>query len=189
MRSKWLYSMTVFVGSLLLLLQTSASWAQVKIGFIDPEAITTNYKPFLDANKEVKRYQLELEREFNKQQNELVKMKENYERQALLLSDKRKQEDEKAMMRKEQDLQRFLQEVSDPEKGKLARKNAEVLRPIVAKVNLVVQEVAKGNDYDFVLNTAALAYANEAYDLTEKVLQALKKDLGIEAKTKEGSTQ
>ena len=76
MRSKWLYSMTVFVGSLLLLLGTSASWAEVKIGFIDPEAITTNYKPFLDANKEVKRYQLELEREFNKQQNELVKMKE-----------------------------------------------------------------------------------------------------------------
>ena len=93
------------------------------------------------------------------------------------------------MMKKEQDLQRFLQEVSDPERGKLARKNAEILTPIVTKVNKVVQEVAKENGYDFVFNTAALSYANEAYDLTEKVLEALKKDLEAEAKTTQGETQ
>jgi len=189
MRSKGFYFMTGLLGGALLLLATSVSWAQMKIGFIDPEAITTGYKPFLDADKEVKRYQMELEREFTKQQNELVKMKETFKRQELLLSDKRKQEEQQSMLKKEQDLQRFLQEVSDPERGKLARKNAEVLMPIVAKVNKVVQEVAKENGYDFVFNTAALSYANEAYDLTGKVLEALEKDLEAEAKAAQGATQ
>ena len=44
-----------------------------------------------------------------------------------------------------------------------------------------MQVVAKDNGYDFVFNTAALAYGDEAHDLTEKVLEALQKELEAES--------
>jgi len=79
------------------------------------------------------------------------------------------------LMRKEEELQRLVSEVTDPERGKLAKKQQELTQPILAQVNEVVAKVAKDNGYDYVLNTAALVYANEDHDLTEKVLEELDK--------------
>ena len=158
-------------------LAPSTSWAQLKIGYIDPQKILESYKPYLDADKEFKRYEEELSREISKQQNELAKMQETYERQALLLSDKRKQEEQQAILKKRQDLERFVAEATDPQRGRLAQKNVALSEPIFKKVNEMVKRVAEDSGYDFVLNTAALAYANEAHNLTEKVLEALNKDL------------
>ncbi len=174
-----------FVG-MAAFLMASASWAQVKIGYLDPDEILSKYKPFQDAQKEVQRFRMELEREFTKLQGELEKMKETYERQALLLSEKRKQEEQQAILKKQGDLERYLSDISDPSRGQLTKKNQEVLSPILNKVNEVVQVVAKDNGYDFVFNTAALAYADEAHDLTEKVLEALQKELEAAEKEKGG---
>ena len=68
----------------------------------------------------------------------------------------------------------------------MTKKNQEVLSPILNKVNEVVQVVAKDNGYDFVFNTAALAYGDEAHDLTAKVLEALEKELEAAEKAKGG---
>ena len=39
----------------------------------------------------------------------------------------------------------------DPERGKLAKKNQDLSAPILAKVNVVVQQVAKDNGYDYII--------------------------------------
>ena len=165
-----------------------ASWAQTKIGFIDSGHITENYKEFQEARKEAQRYERELTREYNKKQDEFEKMKENFERQSLLMSDGRKREEEQALGKKQQELQRWLDEVTGPE-GKLSRKNQELLEPVLRKVNLVIERVAKESDYDFVLNSAAIAYGNEAYDLTQKVMEVLQKELEAEAKKAGSATE
>ena len=41
----------------------------------------------------------------------------------------------------------------------------------------MIKKVAKDDGYDFVLNTASLAYAREDYDMTQKVLEALLREL------------
>ena len=51
----------------------------------------------------------------------------------------------------------------------------------------MVAKVAQANGYDYVLNTAALVYANEDHDLTEKVLEELDKSLEEEAGSAAGS--
>jgi len=157
--------------------------AQIKMGYIDSQKILDQYKPYQEALREFNRFEEELGREVSKRQNELVQMQETYERQALLLSDRRKQEEQQNIVKKQQELQRFVQEATDPERGRLAQKTAELSEPIVMKVNEVIKVVAEGSGYDFVLNTAALAYAKEAHDLTEKVLEALNKDLETAQKT------
>ena len=175
------------LAAAVVILGTSASWAQVKIAFIDPQQILQNHTPFQEADKEYKRFEEELGREYAKMENDLRKMKERYERQALLLSEQRKEEEQKAILKKQEELQRYLMGIQDPTNGKLTRKNQELSEPIVKEVNLVIQQVAKDNGYDFVLNTAALAYADDAHDLTEKVMEALTKQVEAKAKKKGAS--
>ncbi|MBT5832460.1 MAG: OmpH family outer membrane protein [Candidatus Latescibacteria bacterium] len=176
---KWLVALAVMLSGLV-----GAAQAEMKIGYIDSEKILNQYKPYLDAQKEFQRYEEELEREVSKRQNELVKMQETFERQALLLSDKRKQEEQQAIIQKQRDLQNFVQEAADPQRGRLAQKTAELSEPIIRKVNEIITKVAEDEGYDFVLNSAALAYAKEVHELTGKVLDALAKDL--ETTTKAG---
>ena len=164
-----------------IVLPSTALWAQSKVAFFDPQQILGKFKPFQEAQREYGRYEEELNREFTKMQNELQEMKDEYERQKLMLYGAKKQEREQALRKKEEKLQRLVSEVTDPERGKLAKKQQELTRPILAQVNEVVAEVAKDNGYDYVLNTAALVYANEDHDLTEKVLEELDKSLEDEA--------
>jgi outer membrane protein len=164
-----------------IVLPSTTLWAQSKVAFFDPQQILGKFKPFQEAQREYGRYEEELNREFTKMQNELKEMKDEYERQKLMLYGAKKQEREQALMRKEEELQRLVSEVTDPERGKLAKKQQELTQPILAQVNEVVAKVAKDNGYDYVLNTAALVYANEDHDLTEKVLEELDKTLEDEA--------
>ena len=169
--------------SLALVGMGSSAGAEIKLGYIDSQKILDQYKPYEDASKELNRYQDELRREISTMQNELAKMQETYERQSLLLSDKRKQEEQQAIVKKQQELQRFVQEYSHPERGSLARKNVELMEPILQTINEIIKQVAEDEGFDFVLNTATLAYAKEAHDLTDRVIEALTKDL--EAKARE----
>ena len=160
----------------------SVAGAELKIGYIDSDEILAKHKPFQEGEKDVQRYRMELEKEFTKRQNELEKMTETYGRQALLLSEKRKKEEQRAILQKQEELQRYLSEISAPQDGKLARKSKEVLAPIINRVNIVVQRLAKESGYDFVFNSSTLAYASETHDLTEKVLEELQKELEAETK-------
>ena len=63
-----------------------------KIAYIDADAITTNFRKFQEAQKEAQRFEEELTREFRKAQNELERMKDSYEAQVLLMSERKKKE-------------------------------------------------------------------------------------------------
>ena len=75
--------------SLALVGMGSSAGAEIKLGYIDSQKILDQYKPYQDALREFSRYEDELGREINTMRNELAKMQETYERQSLLLSDKR----------------------------------------------------------------------------------------------------
>ena len=164
----------VFVSALVVF-GTAKVEAQTKIGYIDADAITTSYKSFQDAQKKAQRYEEELTKEFNKSQNELARLKENFDRQSLLMSEQRKKEEQQNIERKQLELQKFLEDVSG-QGGKLQRKTQELLQPIILRVNEAIAAVAKDKGYDFVLNTAAIAFADEDLDLTQLVLEQLEKE-------------
>ncbi|MYF17094.1 MAG: OmpH family outer membrane protein, partial [Gemmatimonadetes bacterium] len=134
----------------------STAGAELKLGYIDSQKILDQYKPYQDALREFNRYEEELQREISTMQNDLAKMQDTYERQSLLLSDKRKQEEQQAILKKQQELQRFVQDATSPQ-GRLARKTAELSEPIIQTVNAVIKQVAEDEDFDFVLNSTALA--------------------------------
>ena len=159
------------------LVVASAAWAQAKIGYFDPNEIRTKYKPFQEAEREYNQYEGELQKELKKLEGALRKKQTTFERQKVMYMENRRREEEQALKRQEEELQRFLAQITDPERGKLALKQQELLSPLLKRVNEVISQVSKENGYDFVLNAASVVYFNEDYDLTEKVLDELNKDL------------
>ncbi len=155
----------------------STARAQAKIAFFDPNEIRTKYKPFQEAEREYNQYEGELQKELKALESTLRKKQTTFERQKVMYMENRRREEEQALKRQEEDLQRFLAQITDPERGKLALKQQELLTPLLKRVNEVISQVAKEDGYDFVLNATSVVYFNDEYNLTQKVLDELNKDL------------
>lgn len=174
LRHRLLISVCILMACLVL---ASTARAQTKIAVFDPNEMRTKYKPFQEAEREYGQYEGELHKELKKLESELRKKHTTFERQKVMYMENRRREEEQALKRQEEELQRFVAQITDPERGKLALKQQELMTPLMKRVNEVITLVAKEEGYDLVLNVASVVYFKEEYDLTEKVLEALNKDL------------
>ncbi len=165
----------------------STARAQAKIAFFDPNEIRTKYKPFQEAEREYNQYEGELQKELKELESALRKKQTTFERQKVMYMENRRREEEQALKRQEEDLQRFLAQITDPERGKLALKQQELLTPLLKRVNEVISLVAREDGYDFVLNATSVVYFNDEYNLTQKVLDELNKGLEAGDKQKAGT--
>jgi Skp family chaperone for outer membrane proteins len=69
--------------------------------------------------------------------------------------------------------QKFLQDKFG-QQGEAAQKNNELLRPIVEKVNAVINKIATDENYDYIFDSkSGVVFAKKSYDLTDKVIKAL----------------
>jgi outer membrane protein len=152
--------------------------AQLKVGYINSDVILVKYEGAKEAadklNKEVAKW----EQEASKRQSDLKDLKDKIEKQSLLLSAERKKELEDSLQQKYAQYQQFLQEKFG-QKGEAYNKNEELSKPIVEKVNKIIEKIAKEENYDFIFDARAggLVYANaQKYDLTDRVLMLLNKE-------------
>lgn len=151
--------------------------AELKIGYINSEQIFRDYEGTKQAqekfNKEVARW----EQEATKMQKDIKDLQEQLEKQSLLLSEERKSEIQAQLQEKMIEYQKFLQEKFG-QQGEALKKNEDLTRPIVEQINVILEDIAKAENYDFVFDArnGGLVWAKPAYDLTERVLQILNKE-------------
>jgi outer membrane protein len=168
-------SMIVTAG-LLVAVTASLAVAEMKIGYINSEEIFSRYEGTKDAqdkfNKEVAKW----EQDASDRQKEMKDMKEQLEKQSLLLSSDRKKELESQLQQKLIDYQEFLQ-TKFGQKGDAISKNEELTKPIVEKINVVIEKIAKEENYDYILDarSGGVVFAKKTYDLTERVITILNK--------------
>ncbi len=155
---------------------SSLLFADVKIGYIDSNEIMSKFE-------EVRQVQVDLEKEQRKLQSEmegliqqLDSLKQEYDRQRLLMSDARRQEKEQELIKKEQKIQQFQMEKFGPE-GEIYRKQNQLLKPVLSKIDEAIQEVGKRQGYDYILDAVggAIVYALDSNNLTEDVMEELRK--------------
>ena len=170
MKNNWFI---ILIGSVLL---STFVFADVKIGYIDSNEIMTKFE-------EVRQVQVSLEKEQRKFQAEmenliqqLDSLKQEYERQRLLMSDSRRQEKEQELVRSEQKIQKFQMDKFGPE-GEIYRKQNQLLKPVLAKVDEAIQAVGKRQQYDYIMDAVggAIVYALDSNNLTEDVIEELRK--------------
>ncbi len=150
--------------------------AEVRIGYIDSNEIMNN-------NEDVKQVQISLEKEQRRLQSDMESLirqidslKQDYERQRLLMSDARKKEKEQDIIRIEQKAQQFQIEKFGPE-GEIYKMQNQLLKPVLAQIDAAIQSVGKKQEYDYIFDAAAgaIVYALDANNLTKDVLDELEK--------------
>ncbi len=152
---------------------SAVSFAQVvKNGYIDSDKIFAQYTEWSKAQEEFNTDYKAWDEQAKQMQAELEEMLAEYDRQKLILSDEKKKEREAALDAKKQALDAFTNQVFGPN-GEAERRNNALIQPLLEKINAAIEQVATDGNYDFIFNSAGLAYAKKDYDITDKVLDVL----------------
>jgi len=163
----------IIIGSLILSTFVSAD---VKIGYIDSNEIMTKFEEVRQVQVSLEKEQRKLQAEMENLIQQLDSLKQEYDRQRLLMSDSRRQEKEQELMRSEQKIQKFQMDKFGPE-GEIYRKQNQLLKPVLAKVDEAIQAVGKRQQYDYIMDAVggAIVYALDSNNLTEDVIEELRK--------------
>ena len=94
----------------------SFALAEIKIGYVDSNEIMKNIEEFRQAQIDLEKEGRKLEAEGIKLVNKLDSLRQEYDRQRLLMSDTRRKEKEKEMTLMEQSIQQF-QLVKEKKRG------------------------------------------------------------------------
>lgn len=114
-------------------------------------------------------------------QQELEAMVSQYENKKLILNEQGKKDAENKIKAKDEALNRKIEQYFGQE-GTAAARNAELLEPILDRINDVIQEIAIEDNYDMVLDITAgnVLYAKDYLDITDIVISRLNSGVGTE---------
>ncbi len=164
--SKALFLSLVFVGFL---------FPQSKIGYIDSETIMKQLPEAQEAQRRIDDLIKQWQGELQRMRDEWKTKYDEYEKRKLILTDEARAQMERELTELDKKIADFQMQKFGPD-GELYRRQAEIIRPIQDKIFKAIKEVALEEGYDFVFDKSGeilLLYANEKYDLTQKVLNKL----------------
>jgi outer membrane protein len=160
------------------LLFTGSAMAQ-KLGYINSQKILADFKEAQDAQERLDKINKEWEAEGREMQRRLQELTEQLESQSLLLSEERKKEKQDEIRRLYQEIQQY-QQTKWGQNGEIFKKEAEIMQPVLDKINAAIAKVGEDEKFDFIFDTvsANIVYASPNQpDLTELVLEELEKGL------------
>ena len=95
------------------------------------------------------------------------------------MSETRRNEKENEITNMEKSIQKFQLDKFGPE-GEIYKKQNQLLKPVLVKIDAAIHQVGSDRGYDFILDamSGALLYALESHNLTEAVMDELSKTTG-----------
>ena len=160
----------------LLVVCTSPASSQVKIAYFNSDAIMKQLPDAQDAQKQLDQFVADWQQELNKMQDEWKKKFDEYDKRKLIMTEQRRADAERELRDMDQKIVDFRTQKFG-QNGELFNKQNELMKPVQDRVFKAVQDVAREDGYDYVFDKSGdilLMYANEKYDLTQKVFAKLK---------------
>ena len=152
--------------------------SNMKIGYIDSNKIMSELE-------EVREVQVQLEKEQRRMESEMETMLarrdsmiQAYQLQKILLVDENKRvEKEREIELLEQRIQQFQMDKFGPNGGEIYRISNQLFAPVQAKIQAAIEKVGKEREYDYIMDalSGALVYALPQHDLTDFVIEELRK--------------
>lgn len=137
-----------------------------KIAVVDVQRAALETEDGLRAQAQLRKYFDRRQAELNARQDDLLRKKDEIERQSKVLS-------KDALMRAMEEWQRQMMELQGiygSYQDELAKKRAELTAPVFARISQILKKVAKRDGYDLVLERQAVPYARQDLDLTDLVI-------------------
>ncbi len=147
----------------------AASAAETKVGFVDLQKALNLSAEGKAAKEKITAKVKEYESVIDTRQQELKKLKEDLEKQAVLLSPEARDAKERDYQQKLKEFQRFTKDVQE----ELQQQDSDHTNRIIEKLVNLVQEIAKRDGYDLVVerNSGGIVYGADKVDLTDTVLK------------------
>lgn len=155
-----------------VLFMAATTFAQTKVGTIDPEFIISKMPELAQSQEALKVYNEDLEKQLTDKIAVYEAALKTANESFTTLSDEAKNTKQAELTAMESDIQKFRQNGAQL----IQLKQSELLNPLYQKISTAVAEVAKAQAYTQVLtigNNQNLAYADPAYDLTTAVMTKL----------------
>jgi Skp family chaperone for outer membrane proteins len=152
-------------------------FAEQKIGYLDSQEILAKYERAQEIRSEFQSKVNEWKEEVNRRQEELQKLQKSLETQSFMLTEEARMRKLQEIQQKKAALENFINEIYRKD-GKAEVLNKELMQPLLQEIDTIVSEIAKEEEFAFVLDasTGVVIYADDMYDITDKILQALNKE-------------
>ncbi len=152
----------------LFALVTSAVASDTRLGTVDMQKILLFSDAGKDAKEQLAIRAAKYEAEKNVKEEDLKKLKNELEKQSVLLSESARGAKEKDYQQKLKEYQRFMKDAQED----LQAKNDEFTNKIVEEIVKVVQEFGKKNSYTYIfVKNESMIFMDEKADLTDEILK------------------
>jgi outer membrane protein len=146
---------------------------EVRIAVVDVNKILNESEEGKAAKKKMEGRYEELKKSIDAKQEEAKKLKEEIDKQKVMLASKEKlKEKEDALQAKVNDLRKMTQEGE----REMQARQGEVTREILKRIETHVNAVVKAEKYDLVLEkSAGVVHVADSMDITSRVLDLMNK--------------
>jgi outer membrane protein len=158
-----------------LIIFAPAVSAQLKIGYVDSDAILDQLQDAQDARQQLDQLIQEWQSDLNKQEREWKAKYDDYDKRKLIMSEQTRAEVEAELVKMEQKISEY-REKKFGTNGELFQKQEELMKPVQNKVFTIIKKVSADQDLDFVFDRSGgtlMLYAKDKYDITGLVMKAL----------------
>lgn len=165
----------LITGIILSLIVSSFALSQTKVGYIDSKKIIDNMQEAKDAKQKLDNQVGEWQKDLGNLQDSLKRIKDDYDKKKLILSEQMKSQMEKDIKDIETSITTFKTQKFG-EGGEYFVKQTDFMKPVQDRIFKAIETVAKKEDYDYVFDRNSdilLLFVNEKYDLTAKVQKVI----------------
>lgn len=158
--------------AVLALVMTSSAFA-ITVGKVDVQKVLITVNQGVAVRDQLKKSFDDKQSVLKKEEESIKKLQEDYSKKASVINEKEKAKKEREIQEKimaiQQKTSTFQKEIQDLEQ--------KLKTPILERVKVIVDEVSKASDVEFVYEsaTAPILYAKTEKDLTDEVVKSYNK--------------
>jgi outer membrane protein len=155
----------------------STSFAQeLKIGYVDVQRLKAEYKEYVQAQEKFNKLMVVWQAKADSMQNDMNELQKRIQNPPVTMREEAINDLREKLLVKQNDYQLFFNQVMGQD-GEASKKEYELSKPLIDKINAVIKLIALKENYAYVLDSTAgtVLYAKDELDITNKVLAELNK--------------
>ena len=142
-----------------------------KSAFINSKLLLEQSPQAIAANTELQQQFGKREQSLRELAQSIQEMEKTYKSDSAVMSDEQKKKAEDNIIQNKRRFQFEQQSLKED----LQTKQRELLQQVQVSIKAVIQAYGKEQGYDFIFTDSSIAYASDAVDITDEILEELKK--------------
>ena len=165
----------ILISGILAVLGTpgiqAAAQSPLKIGYINSQVIIAEDPAATAAQEQFLREMVPLESELRGLETDIADLIARYQAQEITLTANARRTRQDEIAQKQQAYQERMAQIE----AEAARRQQELVQPIMERINNIIQQIRSDGSYTFIFDVAGggLIAADESFDLTSEVQQRL----------------